>query len=290
MEAEELTLRPVRPADRARVVEMTADVWDGHDYLPSVFDDWVADPSAQFLAAEEMGQLVGLQRVRPIGPGLMYYEGLRVASTHRRRGLARRMLRAALEAAREGGFQRMRLVTGDNPPSQGLFESEGFRLLGRSAAWRASRQEGGDPPRIPPAAEIARQAAALGGLAGFEAYGGLNHDWQRPLELDQAELERLAAEGRLRSGAGGRALAVVQAESLRDLNVTLAVGSGGVFQDLMLALRFEADSQDRPGVWLLAPEEHPAAGDLRAVGYDVERDDSGRAAFHFHVYELRLAT
>ena len=52
----------MRPADRERVVELTADVWEGHDYLPEVFEAWVADPSADFMAAEEDGVVVGLQR------------------------------------------------------------------------------------------------------------------------------------------------------------------------------------------------------------------------------------
>ncbi len=273
----------MRPADRERVVELTADIWEGHDYLPQVFDAWVADPAADFMAAEEDGVLVGLQRVRPIAPRVMFYEGLRVASTHRRQGLARRMVRAAVDSARAAGFQHMRLVTGDNPPSQGLFESEGFRELFQGAPWRARRQEGGDPPRIPGAAEAEALADRLGGLAGFDQYGGLNPDWQSPLDLDSALLARLAGEGRLRLGAGGRALAVVQPETLRDLNVSCAIGSGGVFQDLLMALRFEADSQDLPGVWLLAPDDHPGLDDLRAVGYDFDGDD-----FHLHVYGLRL--
>lgn len=287
MAAEELTLRPVRPADRQRVVEMTADVWEGHDYLPQVFDEWVADPAADFVAAEDDGQVVGLQRTRPIAPGVLFYEGLRVASTHRRQGLARAMLRAALTSARESGYQRVRLVTGDNPASQGLFESEGFLLLSRSTAWRATRLEGGDPPRMPSPAEARGLAGRLPELAGFAGYGGLNHDWRAPLELSADQLERLAGEGRLRVGAGGRALVAVRTDTQRDLNVTFAAGSGGVFQDLLMALRYEADSQDLPGVWMLAPEEHPGAGDLRAVGYDVERE-SGLSSFHFHVYELRL--
>ena len=273
----------MRPADRERVVELTADVWEGHDYLPQVFDAWVADPAADFMAAEEDGVVVGLQRVRPIAPSVMFYEGLRVAGTHRRRGLARRMLRAAVDAARAAGFQHVRLVTGDNPASQGLFESEGFREVFRGAPWRARRQEGGDPPRIPGPSEAEALAGRLGDLAGFAQYGGLNPDWQFPLEVDGAQLGRLAGEGRLRLGAGGRTLAIVQPESLRDLNVSFAIGSGGVFQDLLMALRFEADAQDVPGVWLLAPDDHPGLDDLRAVGYDFDGDD-----FHLHVYDLRL--
>ena len=123
-----LTLRPMRAADRGRVVEISRDVWDGHDYLPGVFDDWLADAGASFQAAELDGVVVGVQRLRPIAPGLVWYEGLRVASTHRRQGLARAMLASAIADAREQGFQEMRLGTG-NADAVPLFESMGFRRL-----------------------------------------------------------------------------------------------------------------------------------------------------------------
>ena len=77
----ELTYREVRPADRERVREISAGVWEGTDYLPSTFEEWVQDPGASFQAAEEDGLVVGLQRLRPIATKLMFYEGLRVAAT-----------------------------------------------------------------------------------------------------------------------------------------------------------------------------------------------------------------
>ncbi|HEV3102631.1 MAG TPA: GNAT family N-acetyltransferase, partial [Candidatus Dormibacteraeota bacterium] len=124
--ARELTLRPVRPSDRDRVVELTRDVWGGHDYLPSVFDDWVADAASAFQALEVDGVVVGLQRLRPYAPGLVWYEGLRVATSHRHQGLARAMLDSAIAEAREQGHGEMRLATG-NPEAVRLFESVGFK-------------------------------------------------------------------------------------------------------------------------------------------------------------------
>ena len=79
----------MRPSDRQRVNEIAKDIWDGHDYLPRVFDRWVSEAGATFQAAEAEGVVVGLHRLRPYAPGLIWYEGLRVATTHRRRGVAR---------------------------------------------------------------------------------------------------------------------------------------------------------------------------------------------------------
>ena len=55
METTDLTLRPARPADRDRIVEITGDVWGGRDYIPKVFDRWVSDAGAAFQAAEIEG-------------------------------------------------------------------------------------------------------------------------------------------------------------------------------------------------------------------------------------------
>ena len=116
-------IRPVRVTDRERVGQITADVWEGHDYIDRVFDDWVTDPGAWFQAAEVEGELVGVQRLRPIAPKVVWYEGLRVATAHRRQGLARAMLTAAVAQARGLGFAELRLATA-NPDAIGLFQSE----------------------------------------------------------------------------------------------------------------------------------------------------------------------
>ena len=105
------------------------------------------DPGASFQAAEEDGLVVGVHRLRPIADRVVFYEGLRVAEAHRRRGIARAMVRHALEESRSLGFERMRLYTGSTEAGS-LFSSEGFRLLFDCAVWTAGRVEGGDPPRL----------------------------------------------------------------------------------------------------------------------------------------------
>src|SRR2546429_9297521 len=87
LETTDLQLRPVRPADRDRIREITRDVWEGRDYIPRVFDSWVSDAGASFQAAEIEGEVVCVQRLRPYALGLVWDEGLRVAAPHRRAGI-----------------------------------------------------------------------------------------------------------------------------------------------------------------------------------------------------------
>src|SRR5256884_3830751 len=152
LEATELPLRPVRPADRDRAIEITKDVWEGRNYIPRICDRWLSDGGAEFQAAETGGVVVGLQRLRPSAPGLIWYEGLRVASDRRREGIARAMLDAAIAEARQQGFHEMRLATRDLPAVR-LFESAGFKVLVEMKWWRGIRVEGGEPARMPDATE-----------------------------------------------------------------------------------------------------------------------------------------
>ena len=267
-----LTLRPMRPADRERVMEISRDVWEGHDYIPRVFDDWLEDSGAAFQAAEVEGVVVGFQRLRPYAPGLIWYEGLRVASTHRRQGIAREMLVSAIAEAKEQGFREMRLATG-NPGAATLFESKGFHRIIDARWWRAKRVEGGEPARMPDPAEARKLWPLLEKSPGIELYHGVTTDFNGAFDLDVAELERKATIGMLRVGPGGRAVVGLREPWGDHLAVDFVAGRGGALRELLMALRFEADSDGLDHVTISLPRDHPATDDLRASGYDLANDE-----------------
>ncbi len=277
-------MRPVRPADRKRLLEISAGVWGGNDYLPGVLDEWIQDPGGQFEAAEVDGVVVGVHRLRPIGRRVMFYEGVRVAAEQRRRGHARRMLGLARAQAQEQGFRQLRLVTG-NPEAAALYESEGFRLLVACRPWVASRVEGGDPPPMAAPGDAGALFSRLQADPSLAAYGGVNPHWKAVLDIDPELLAELAGAGLVRTRPGGRALAIVQPDPQVRLGVTFIAGSGGVLRDLLTQLRYEADSLGLEGVWALVPEGHPAEGDLTEVGYDL-----GEMTFRHLSYGLELTS
>lgn len=275
-------LRPMRPADRNRVMEICRDVWDGHDYMPRVFDDWVADAGAAFQAAQVDGMVVGLQRIRPYAPGLIWYEGLRVASTHRRQGLARAMLTSAIAEAREQGFREMRLATGSNSAGD-LFESAGFRRLVDVRWWRGRRVEGGEPARMPDPTAARKLWPEMEKSPGVELYHGVVPDFNGARDLDAAELERLAGIGMIRVGPGGRTIVVLREPWGNNIAVAFVAGRGGALRELLMALRFEADADGLDHVTITLPRGHPAADDLTASGYDLAND-----ADTSYIYGLKL--
>ena len=268
----ELVIRPVRPADREGVIELCRDIWDGHDYVPRVFDEWVSDSASAFQAVELDGTVVGLQRLRPYAPGLLWYEGLRVASSHRRQGLARHMLESAVAQAREQGFREIRLATG-NPGAARLFEEAGFVRLQDNRWWRGGRVEGGESPRIPDPSEGDKLWTGIASSPGIELWGGVTADFQGAQDLGAKELARLAGIGMLRSGTGGRAIVALREPWGNNISVAFLAGKGGALRDLLLALRFEADADGLDDVTVAIPRNHPAEEDLRASGYDFANDD-----------------
>jgi GNAT superfamily N-acetyltransferase len=278
----DLVIRPMRPADRARVMELTRDVWDGHDYVPRVFDDWVSDSASAFQAIELDGIIVGLQRLRPYATGLLWYEGLRVASSHRRQGLARYMLQSAIAQAREQDFREIRLATG-NAGAARLFEEVGFARLQDDRWWEGARMEGGESARIPGPSEAERLWAGIATSPGIELWGGVTADFQGAQDLGAKELARLAGIGMLRSGPGGRAIVGLRQPWGNNISVAFVAGKGGALRELLLALRFEADADGLDDVSVAIPRDHPAAEDLRASGYDFANDDDTS-----YIYGLKL--
>jgi GNAT superfamily N-acetyltransferase len=279
---DELTLRPVRAADHARILEITNDVWGGRDYIPRVFDRWLGDSAASFQAAELDGVVVGVQRIRPYARGLAWYEGLRVASSHRRQGIARRMLEAAIEEAREKGFRQVRLATRDEPAVR-LFESAGFRRLVEMSWWRGLRVEGGEPARMPEAVEARRLWPAITSSPGIELYAGVLPDMNGARDLEPDEMERLANAGLIRVGPGSRAVALLREPWAQNIAVSLVAGRGGALRELLMSLRYEADADGLSHVTVNLPPGHPAEEDLKASGYDFA--DAEHSAY---IYALDL--
>ena len=275
----ELIQRPLRPSDRRRVLEISAGVWDGHDYLPEVFDEWVQDPGANFQGVELEGVVVGIQRLRPIAPGILFMEGMRVDAALQGRGIGSEMARMAIAGAREQDFRELRLVTA-NPVAVHLFESLGFALISSLQSWVAPRSEEGELERLPDESQLAGIWEGLADDPDAADYGGVNADWQAPLDLGLDLLRSLQTEGRVRVSGAGRALALVGDEGRERLRVTHLSGSAAPLQHLLSDLRFEADAHDLVGVSLLLPAEHRARQALEHVGYDLANDPAWRLRFY----------
>ncbi|MBD3236020.1 MAG: GNAT family N-acetyltransferase [Candidatus Eisenbacteria bacterium] len=125
--ASTIRFRRVAPADRDQLLDIAARTWEGHDYLPQVFDTWVSDRRAFFGALVQAGRVVGCGRVYPFDEKHGWLEGLRVHPDHQGHGLGREVARRVIAQAVSMGLRRLYFSTYfDNASSMRISEMLGF--------------------------------------------------------------------------------------------------------------------------------------------------------------------
>lgn len=257
IDAEDLELRPVRSGDRSAVAALAGP----GEAVP--FDDWAESPGGLFWAGEILARIVGVARVRLIGPGTFHLDGLLVDREQRRRGIGAALLARVVDMLRAQGARQVRAEALDAPERE-LAARSGFRTVAQAFLWRASRVEGGEPARLATERDLPVLVAGAGGrlVAPGEAR-----------DLNEGTLRERVAAGAVRMAPGGRAYAVVVAEEPR-LVVAALAGRSALWPQLLDELRFEADLHDLPGVevWLAASDDGGQV--LEGAGY--HRDDAIR--------------
>ena len=130
-------IRPLCHFDFPDVWKIARENWDGEDYLPRVFHEWVEAPGL-FIGVEEIHshQIVALAHVALLPDGSAWLEGLRVRTDYRGKGLSRTIMADqmayAINLMNQGIVNRIASCTYlDNKTSMHLSETTGFKLEGR---------------------------------------------------------------------------------------------------------------------------------------------------------------
>ncbi len=106
-----LVCRPALPKDTPDVLELTRQIWEGHDYIPSVWADWLHDPEGQLAVAEFGGRVVGLSKLTRLSPSEWWLEGLRVHPEYEGRGIASHLHDYLMDYWQHHGGGAIRLAT-----------------------------------------------------------------------------------------------------------------------------------------------------------------------------------
>ncbi|MQS11937.1 GNAT family N-acetyltransferase [Streptomyces kaniharaensis] len=145
MSHDDLIIRPAKPEDERELAVLDRASWSTlSDVSPQpreeadgVFDE--RHTPDQYLLALADGRIVGYVRHVPPTPlatnrHVRQIQGLAVDTAARGRGIGRKLVEAACEAARADGARRMTLrVLGWNAPARRLYESCGFVVEGSLA-------------------------------------------------------------------------------------------------------------------------------------------------------------
>ncbi|MHA1908888.1 MAG: GNAT family N-acetyltransferase [Candidatus Thorarchaeota archaeon] len=123
--------RPLRESDKEDILEISRNTWDGHDYLPHYFEEWLKDDKCHTLAIEEEGHVAALANLKIIEAGVTgWMEGLRVHPKFRGKGYASILTDYLVEMARGLGVQRLRYTTAtENEPSLHLASKIGMERV-----------------------------------------------------------------------------------------------------------------------------------------------------------------
>lgn len=122
-------IRPARADDVEDVVSFTEDTWEGGDYIPHVFEDWVAadDDDQRTFVADLDGQAVGLVQFTLVSGYEAWSQGMRVAPEARGEGVGQALNVAGFEWARERGARVARnMIFSWNVQGLGLARAIGF--------------------------------------------------------------------------------------------------------------------------------------------------------------------
>lgn len=123
-----LTIRTARLADRARILAISAQIWEGEDYVPMVIDDWLRMRDSEVAVAELNGVVISFARTVNLAPGYVWLEGIRTDTAEQGHGAGKALTDYFVEKAAREGAQRIGLSTYvDNLASIHIIEQHGFQ-------------------------------------------------------------------------------------------------------------------------------------------------------------------
>jgi len=125
-----LVCRPALPRDTPDVMELTSRIWEGDDYVPYVWADWMLDYQGLLAVAEYGGRVVGLGKLTRLDPASWWLEGLRVHPEYEGRRIASRLHEYLLAHWQKVGREVLRLATTSTREAvKHLCERTGFRKM-----------------------------------------------------------------------------------------------------------------------------------------------------------------
>ncbi len=149
-----LVIRPTLPSDRQDIFGFCKFIWDGHDYIPYVFDEWLTDPRGQMFSALYAGRVVGLTRLVQQTSSQWWLEGFRVDPRLQGQGVGSRLHRYTVAWWQERAQGVLRLWTSaQRVKVHHLCERDGFVRTMERAPYNAVPLPLAKSTRLTPLAE-----------------------------------------------------------------------------------------------------------------------------------------
>lgn len=274
----DVELRDAVGGDLSEVTEFADETWDGWDFVPDVWDDWLEEGVT--LVAETDGMVVGTVHAVTRGDEA-WLEGLRVHDDYRREGVGSALLDAVLERL---DVRVARGMTFDeNDAAVSLLESAGFE---RVASVRHARGFGFPYGTTLEEANYDESLQVVRGSDAFADFGGLyaTTDWRMwsvPESVDDYDGDILgfAEDDDVRGVALCDGVRVN--ETGEEKRTELVLGFVSVepryASQFALDVRGEARERNLNDALVFLPDDPEVVNSFDQAGFDIERLD--------HVYE-----
>jgi len=287
----EVRIRVARATDKPAVESLCVQIWEGEDYVPEVWDEWLADPHGQFVVAELEGHVAGLAKLSRLADDEWWLEGLRVDPAHRRQGIAERLQTHLVEKTRQIGRGTLRLGTHSlNEPVHCIAARTGFRRVATYRFYRADPLPAAPPhPHTPTPlgeADLPSAWTLVSGSPRYRAAGGVYENFWTWENLTRERLARHLARERcwgFEAGGGLAALALVcRAKEEDALDVGYVDGAEGLLVPILRGLRGLAAQLGHTEVRFKPVDEPTLVASVEAAGYERSWDRD------IWIFELQL--
>lgn len=279
----DVDVRDARQRDINDVAEFASETWDGWDYIPDVWDDWLEEEESVTLVAESEEEVVGTVHATTRGDEA-WLEGMRVAEEHRREGVATELTEAILERLAEDGASVARCMVFDGNDAAGdLLDALGFE---RAATFRHGRGFGFPYGSIIEEANYNESLQVLRDSDAFEVAGGLyaTKDWRMwsvPESVEECEGDVLGfvEDDDVRAVAlcDGVRVNETGEEKRTELVLGLVWVEPRYASQFALDVRGEARDRNINDALVFLPDDDEVVGAFDQAGYEFDRRD--------HVYE-----
>ena len=193
-------MRPVRPSDKAPLMEFISRNWGGHDYIPRVWDEWMKESGARTFVAEVGGRPVGMNRIKFLEDGSAWLEGARIPPAFSGRGLASMLGENSVRLAATRGVTTVRLVSNSrNRSARRQVAKMGFKEVARMSIYnprRRPRPAAKPDVRFALGPDIAAVVSRVRSSKEFKLGGGVFWDGFRATGFTAKTTRRLVKERR----------------------------------------------------------------------------------------------
>lgn len=276
----QLVCRAALPMDTPQVLDMTRHIWDGRDYIPYVWQDWLADAEGFLAVAEYGNRIVGLGKLTRLAEDEWWLEGLRVHPDFEGRGFATHIHQYLMERWQSLGKGVVRLATASKRLAvHRICEKLGFRKVGEFGAYeRQAQAEGSAPDFYVVADEDLDAAFAFASQSPLLPLGHslIDLGWQWA-KLRSAYLERYVAASQAywwRQRAGLIGVAEDDEDETKSLLIRWVACAPQMLADLLADFaRWAARNGYQKAAWI-APLQAPILTALATAGYQAAWDFS----------------